>query len=254
MFELDGKVAVVTGGARGIGKGICMSLAKQGAKVVIADLLEEEAQKTATEIEQAGGTALAIKCDITDLESVKVLAIQTRMQLGPVDILVNNAGWDRMMPFMKSEPAFWDKVIAINFKGTLNCIFTMAPDMMEKNSGRIISIASDAGKVGSMGESVYSGAKGAVIAFSKTLARELARNKICVNVVCPGPTDTPLIDDMKQASEFASKVLSNMDKIIPLKRTGKPEDVGSTVAFLASEEAGFITGQVLSVSGGLTMC
>ena len=253
MFELTDKVAIVTGGARGIGKGICAMLAKQGAKVAIADLLMDEGVATAAEIENSGGCAIAVKTDITDLASVQTMVTAVKQKFGPVDVLVNNAGWDRMKPFMKTEPAFWSKVIDINFKGMLNTTYAVAGDMMERNSGKIINIASDAARVGSMGESVYAGAKGAVISFSKTMARELARNKINVNVICPGPTPTPLLDDMKAEDAFADKVLSSMDKIIPLKRMGTADDIAVAVVFFASDEANFITGQVLSVSGGLTM-
>jgi 2-hydroxycyclohexanecarboxyl-CoA dehydrogenase len=254
MFELTGKTAIVTGGARGIGKGISMTLARQGANVVIADLLLDAAQETAAEIMKTGSNAMAVQTDIADLASVKTMVEKAKSEFGKIDILVNNAGWDRMKPFLKTTPDFWDKVININFKGVLNTVYAVAEGMIAQNSGRVINIASDAARVGSMGESVYSGAKGAVLSFSKTLARELARNSVTVNVLCPGPTPTPLLDDMKAEDSFADKVLSSMDKIIPLKRMGTPDDIASAVAFLASDEAGFITGQVLSVSGGLTMC
>lgn len=253
MFELTEKVAVVTGGARGLGRNISMTLARQGAKVVIADLLVEEARKTAQDIVQDGGQATAVTADVTDLNSIKSMLDHVHEVYGLVDVLVNNAGWDKMSPFSETTPAFWDKVIAINYKGVLNCVYAVMGDMVARNSGKIINIASDAGRVGSSGEAVYSGAKGAVIAFSKAMARELARNKINVNVVCPGPSDTPLTEEMKQESALAVKIFASMDKIIPLRRMGTPQDIAGAVVFLASEEAAFITGQVLSVSGGLTM-
>ncbi len=253
MFELTDKVAIVTGGARGIGKGISTLMAKQGARVAIADILEEEAKKTVEEIEKQGGKAMAVKTDITDLEQVKQTVAKVKEEFGPVDILVNNAGWDRITPFIKTTPDLWEKVIAINYKGVINFVYTVIPDMMKRNSGRIISIASDAARVGSTGEAVYSGAKGAVISFSKTMARELARNKITVNVICPGPTPTPLLDEIKESDEFAKKILSGMERYIPLGRLGSPEDIACAVVFFASDEANFITGQTLSVSGGLTM-
>ena len=253
MFELTDKVAIVTGGARGIGRGICEALARQGAKIAISDLLLDEAVAVAADIENAGGRALAVKTDITDLASVQAMVAAVKETFGPVDILVNNAGWDRMKPFMKTTPDFWSRVIDINFKGVLNTTYAVAEDMIHRNAGKIINIASDAARVGSTGEAVYAGAKGAVISSSKTMARELARNKINVNVICPGPTPTPLLDDMKAEDAFAEKVLSGMDKIIPLKRMGTADDIAATVVFFASEEANFITGQVLSVSGGLTM-
>ncbi|RLA99883.1 MAG: 2-hydroxycyclohexanecarboxyl-CoA dehydrogenase [Deltaproteobacteria bacterium] len=253
MFELTDKVAIVTGGARGIGKGISIMMAKQGASVAIADILEEEAKKTVEEIEKQGGKAMAVKTDITDLEQVKQTVAKVKEEFGPVDILVNNAGWDRITPFIKTTPDLWEKVIAINYKGVINFVYTVIPDMMKRNTGRIISIASDAARVGSTGEAVYSGAKGAVISFSKTMARELARNKITVNVICPGPTPTPLLDEIKESDEFAKKILSGMERYIPLGRLGSPEDIACAVVFFASDEANFITGQTLSVSGGLTM-
>ncbi len=253
MFELKDRVAIVTGGARGIGKGISRALAAQGAKVVIADLILEEAEKNVVEIERGGGTSMAVQTDITDLEQVKAMVTRARETYGPVDILVNNAGWDRIELFMKTTPDFWDKIIAINYRGVLNCIYAVVEDMMPRNSGKIISIGSDAGRVGSMGEAVYAGAKGAIIAFSKSLARELARYKINVNVICPGPTPTPMVEEMMEEGEFARKILSSIDKIVPLKRMGTPEDIANAVVFLASDEAAFITGQVLSVSGGLSM-
>ena len=253
MFELTDKVAIVTGGARGIGRGICKVLARQGAKIAISDLLIDEAVAVAVDIENAGVRAIAVKTDVTSLDSVQAMVAGVKETFGPVDILVNNAGWDRMKPFIKTTPDFWSRVIDINYKGVLNTTYAVAEDMMHRNAGKIINIASDAARVGSMGESVYAGAKGAVIAFSKTMARELARNKINVNVICPGPTPTPLLDDMKAEDAFAEKVLSGMDRIIPLKRMGTSDDIAAAVVFFASEEANFITGQVLSVSGGLTM-
>lgn len=253
MYELTGKIAIITGGSRGIGKGIATVMAKQGARIVIADLLKEEAEKTAAEIESNGGKAMAIKTDICNFDEVKAMVARAKEHFGSVDILVNNAGWDRMIPFHKTDPELWNKIIDINYKGTLNCVFCAMEEMKNNNYGKIISIASDAGRVGSSGEAVYSGTKGAVIAFSKAMARELAKTKINVNVVCPGPTNTPLVKEMKDDSEFNNKVLSGMERIIPLKRMGVPEDIAYAVTFLASKEADFITGQVISVSGGLTM-
>ena len=253
MFELTNKTALVTGGAQGIGKAISVALAQQGANVAIADIDEAVAKQTADLINKGFGRAMAVQADITDIVKVKKAVTEIKEQFGPVDILVNNAGWDRMIPFVKTTPEFWDKVIDINYKGVLNCVYSVIPDMIEKNHGKIINIGSDAARVGSSGEAVYAGAKAAIIAFSKSLAREVARNQITVNVICPGPTDTPLTQQMKQESEFATKVLSKMDKIIPLGRTGTPEEIGAAVVFLASKEADFITGQTLSVSGGLTM-
>lgn len=253
MFALKGKTALITGGAQGIGKGISSILAAQGAQVAIGDIDLQIAEATATAINAAGGKVMAAQCDVTDLESVQRAVAAIKERFGPIDILVNNAGWDRMIPFVKTTPDFWNKVIDVNYKGVLNCVYAVIQDMIDANGGKIINIGSDAARVGSMGEAVYAGAKGAVISFSKSLAREVARNQITVNVVCPGPTGTPMTEQMQAESDFAKKVLSKMDKIIPLNRMGTPEDIASAVAFLASDEAGFITGQTLSVSGGLTM-
>jgi 2-hydroxycyclohexanecarboxyl-CoA dehydrogenase len=244
---------MVTGGAQGIGKAISTALARQGARVAIADIDGTAAGKTVDELKQQSLAAMAVQTDITDLEKVKQSVTKVKEEFGSIDVLVNNAGWDRMIPFIDTKPDFWDKVIDINYKGVLNCVYAVIHEMIEKNSGKIINISSDAARVGSTGEAVYAGAKGAVISFSKSLAREVARNQITVNVICPGPTDTPLTQQMQAESEFAQKVLSKMDKVIPLKRTGTPEEIAAAVVFFASKEADFITGQTLSVSGGLTM-
>ena len=253
MFELNGKASIVTGGARGIGKGIALALAKQGSDVAVVDLLIDEASATASEIEKLGKKAIAIKCDVTKKEDVDQTVKKALDTFGKVDILVNNVGWDNIVFFTKTTPDFWDKVIDINYKGVLNCTRAVLDHMIERNYGRIINIGSDAGRVGSLGESVYAGTKGAVIAFGKTMARELARNKVTVNCVCPGPTLTPLTEGMMKEGGLAAKVMPSMHNIIPLGRLGTPEDIGAAVAFLASDEAEFITGQTLSVSGGLNM-
>ncbi|MCF8035459.1 MAG: 3-oxoacyl-ACP reductase FabG [Desulfobacteraceae bacterium] len=253
MFELKDKTIMVTGGAQGIGKAISTALAGQGAKVAIADIDETAAAQTADELSQQNHKVMAVQTDITDPDKVKQSVARVKEAFGGIDVLVNNAGWDRMIPFVDTTPDFWDKVIDINYKGVLNCVYAVIHDMIDKNGGKIINISSDAARVGSSGEAVYAGAKGAVISFSKSLAREVARNQITVNVICPGPTDTPLTQQMQAESEFAQKVLSKMDKVIPLRRTGTPEEIAAAVVFFASKEADFITGQTLSVSGGLTM-
>jgi 2-hydroxycyclohexanecarboxyl-CoA dehydrogenase len=171
-------------------------------------------------------------------------------ELGPIDILVNNAGWDVLQPFVETTPELWDKIIAINYRGVLNCCKAIAPRMQARGGGKIVSISSDAARVGSTGEAVYAGCKAAIIGFSKTLARELARNRINVNVVCPGPTETALLKDAMAGRE---KVLESMARGIPLRRIGQPDDLAGAVAFFASPDSDFVTGQVLSVSGGLTM-
>ncbi|MBI4209762.1 MAG: SDR family oxidoreductase [Deltaproteobacteria bacterium] len=252
-MKLDGKVAVVTGGAQGIGKGIALKLAERGAEVVIADCNESIAEQTALEIGKIGRRAIVCKTDVSDDSQCQTLAARALEAFGQIDILVNNAGWDRFEFFVDNSPDTWDRLLGINLKGPIYCAHTILKTaMIPNNGGRIINIASDAGRVGSMGEVVYSATKGGVIAFSKALAREVARYHVTVNVICPGPTETALLGEMKK-SERGAKVMAAIEKSIPLGRTGTPQDIASAVAFLASDEASFITGQVLSVSGGLTM-
>lgn len=247
MRGLAGKVALVTGAARGIGFALAKRLAEEGAKVAIADLDGEGAAKAAAAI---GGGAIGVRVDVTSTESVRAGVAEVASKLGTVDVLVNNAGWDKVEPFVKSEESTWDRVLAINLKGPIACAHAVLPGMIERGSGKIVSIASDAGRVGSTGEAVYSGAKAGIIGFSKTLAREVARYGINVNVVCPGPTNTPLLQEIAGGNE---KLVGALAKAIPFGRLGEPEDLAGAVAFLASDDAGFITGQTLSVSGGLTM-
>jgi 2-hydroxycyclohexanecarboxyl-CoA dehydrogenase len=247
------RVALVTGGARGIGRSIALALAADGRAVAVADLLEEQAFGVVGEIEAAGGRALAVRCDVTDSASVRDAVERITAELGPIDVLVNNAGWDELKPFLDTDEAFWDKVIEINYKGALRTTHAVLPGMVERGWGRIVNLGSDAGRVGSSLEAVYSGAKGGIIAFTKTIARESARRGVTANTVCPGPTDTPLVQGIVDAAPNAEKVIGAMTSAVAMKRLGKPEEVAAAVAFLASEQAGFITGQTLSVSGGLTM-
>ena len=251
-MRITHKVALVTGGSRGIGRAISRRLAEEGARVAIADILEDEARQTATEIVAAGGQALAVTTDVTQLDQVRACVQHVTDTWGPVDILVNNAGWDRIEPFVESSPETWDKVIAINLRGPINLCHTVAPQMIERKQGKIISISSDAGRVGSTGEAVYSACKAGIIGFSKTLARELARSQVNVNVVCPGPTDTALLQQVTQG-ERGARVIEAMTRAVPFRRLGQPEEIANAVAFFASPAADFVTGQVLSVSGGLTM-
>ena len=250
IVRLSGKVAIVTGAAQGIGRAIATRLAAEGAKVAICDINEAVASQTAAEITAAGNQACAVRLDVTSLESAMAAVERVEREVGPIDILVNNAGWDKLEPFVESAPETWDRVIAINFRGVIHCCKAVAPRMQARGHGKIVSIASDAGRVGSMGEAVYSGCKGAIIAFSKTLARELARNNINVNVVCPGPTETALLQGVMATQP---KVLDAMKRGIPMRRLGKPEDLAGAVAFFASADADYATGQVVSISGGLTM-
>jgi 2-hydroxycyclohexanecarboxyl-CoA dehydrogenase len=249
----DGRVAFVTGGARGIGQAIATGLAEDGLAVVIADLRRSEAQDTAESILQSGGRALAVELDVTDPASVTGGVQAARAEFGQIDVLVNCAGWDELMPFLDTDEAFWDRVIEINFKGALRLTQALLPEMIERRWGRIISIGSDAGRVGSSLEAVYSGAKGGLIAFTKTVAREVARSSVTVNVVCPGPTDTPFLQETADKHENADAVLASMAKSVPMKRLARPEEIAAAVRFFADQSAGYITGQTLSVSGGLTM-
>ena len=251
-MRIKDKVALVTGGSRGIGRAICLRLAEEGAKVAIADVLEDEALKTADNILAAGGQAQVVKTDVTQLDQVQACVRQVTDSWGPIDVLVNNAGWDKIEPFLNSAPETWEKVIAINLRGPINFCHTVAAQMAERGQGKIISISSDAGRVGSTGEAVYSACKAGIIGFSKTLARELARAKINVNVICPGPTDTALLQQVS-SGEKGAKIISAMTRAVPFRRLGQPEEIANAVAFFASPDADFVTGQVLSVSGGLTM-
>lgn len=253
MRGLQGKTVIVTGAASGIGREIAKRLADEGCIVAVFDINEAGAQETAAAIDRAGGRAHVHAVDITDRASVGQAVKEFEAQAGPPNILVNNAGWDLPMPFIDSDTAFWDKVIGINLYGPLNLHHAVLPRMMDNGGGRIINISSDAGRVGSSGEAVYSACKGGIIAFSKTLAREVARKGVQVNTICPGPTDTPLFDEFKAVSGDGAKIAEGLARAIPMKRLGVPSDYPGLVAFLASEDAAFITGQTISVSGGLTM-
>jgi 2-hydroxycyclohexanecarboxyl-CoA dehydrogenase len=245
------RVALVTGGARGIGRTICLDLAAAGRSVAVGDIRADEASETAAAIEGNGGRAVAVELDVTESASVGAGVRRAEEALGPIEIVVNNAGWDELRPFLETEEQFWDRVIEINFKGCLRVTREVLPGMVERRFGRVVNIGSDAGRVGSSLEAVYSGAKGGVIAFTKTVAREVARSSVTANTVCPGPTRTPMLEAMAQ--EGGEKLVDSLTRAVPMRRLGQPEDVAAAVTFLASERAGFITGQTLSVSGGLTM-
>ena len=253
MRGLKDKVVIVTGGAAGIGAALCRRFGAEGAAVAVFDLDGGGADQVAAELRAAGGKARACAVDISDRERVDAEVTETEQELGPIDVLVNNAGWDRAGPFLDTDAALWQKIIAINLMGPLNMHHAVLKGMNARGRGRVVNISSDAGRVGSSGESVYSACKGGIIAFSKTMARELARKQININVVCPGPTDTALFRDFAGEGESGQKLKGALAKAIPFGRLGQPDDVVGAVCFLASDEAAFITGQVLSVSGGLTM-
>ena len=243
MKGLSGKTVLVTGGGGAIGSAICRRFAESGSKVLVADKDRKTAEGTAG---QVGGRAVVF--DISDYGAAKKL-----LEKEPIDVLVNNAGWDRFQNFLDTRPEEWEQLIDINLRGPLNMHHIVAPGMAARGWGRIVNIASDAARVGSSGEGVYSACKGGIVAFSKTLARELARKGVTVNVVCPGPTDTPILRGFLGEGESGQKVHDALVRAIPMKRVGQPADIPGIVCFLASDEAGYITGQVISVSGGLTM-
>jgi 2-hydroxycyclohexanecarboxyl-CoA dehydrogenase len=247
----DRDVAVVTGGAGAIGAAVCRRLAAAGRIVVIVDLDAAAAQDVAGTLDGDGHTGVGL--DVADTEAVAAAMGKVAADIGAVATLINVAGWDRFVPFVDTTPEFWDRVIDINYRGTLNTVHAVLPGMIERQRGRIVSVASDAARVGSSLESIYAGAKGAVISFSKSVAREVARYGITVNVVCPGPTDTPLIRAMADELGSGERFVDALTKAIPMRRLATADDVAPAIVFLASDEAGFITGQTLSVSGGLTM-
>ena len=231
MKGLKGKTAIVTGGAAGIGAAIVERFKAEGTRVVVFDLNGDP------------------KVDITDYEAVKKAVAAA----GPVDILVNNAGWDMFKPFLKTDPAFWQKIVSINLMGALNLLHNVLPGMVERGGGKVVSIASDAGRVGSSGEAVYSACKGGIIAITKTLARELASKGVRLNTVCPGLTETNMLTEFMKGAGNPDKLAEAYRRAVPIGRLGKPEDIPGAGLFLSSDDANFITGQTLSVSGGLTM-
>ncbi len=244
---LEGKKAFITGGASGIGKSIVKFFVQNGATVFFIDINEKEGNKTA---EETG--AFFFKADVSSYDDVKKAVSSAIDKMGWIDTLINNAGWDKILFFLDSGPELWRKIIEINYIGVLNTCHIILPHMRERKGGSIVNISSDAGRVGSTGEAVYSGAKSAVIAFSKAIAREHARDNIRVNVVCPGPTETQLLEEIK-SSPLGQKIISSIERIIPLGRIAKPDDIAPIVGFLSSDLSSYITGQVISVNGGLNM-
>ncbi|MET7452944.1 glucose 1-dehydrogenase [Streptomyces sp. NPDC005574] len=245
------KVALVTGAGRGIGEAIAGALAAGGASVAVCDVDAEAAGKVAARLtERYGVRATGVGADISDGAAVRAAVARVEAELGPVDILVNNAAVDVIGRFVDSDEQTWDRIIAVNLRGTITVTRAVLDSMIERGGGRVVHIASDAGRVGSSGEVVYSATKGGVIAFGKALAREVARHGITVNTVCPGPTDTALLG---QVADYSQKMYDATVRAIPLRRVARPTEIADVVAFLASDNAAYVTGQTLSVSGGLTM-
>jgi 2-hydroxycyclohexanecarboxyl-CoA dehydrogenase len=247
--ELESKTFVVTGGASGIGRATSLQLAREGAQVVIGDIDRRGGE--AVVAEAAEGTIAFVPVDLSEPASISAFADMVLKSTPTINGLVNTAGWDQVEPFMDNKPELWDRLIAINLLGGIRLTRAFLPSMIEARHGKIVNISSDAGRVGSTGEAVYSAAKGGIIAFTKTLAREMARYRINVNCVCPGPTDTPLLHS--QTSDWAMKIKDGMLRAIPFRRLGKPEEMADAIQFFLSERSAYVTGQVLSVSGGLTM-
>jgi 2-hydroxycyclohexanecarboxyl-CoA dehydrogenase len=252
MRGLKDRTVLVTGGANGIGAAICRRLAEEGCIVGILDLDAAAGEKLAGEIGAGGARATFHAVDISDYDAVKHAVESFEAASGSVAFLVNNAGWDRAANFLDTTPEFWRKVIAINLYGPLNMSHVVLRGMAARGFGRVVNIASDAGRVGSSGEAVYSACKGGVIAFSKTVARELVGKGVIVNTLCPGPTDTAILRSFLEGPD-GSKIADALKRAIPMRRFGAPEDYPGLVAFLLSDDAAYITGQTISVSGGLTM-
>lgn len=253
MKGLKSRNVIVTGAADGIGRAIALRLGEEGCTVAILDLNETGGAAVAAAIREAGGKAFSYRTDISDYTQVEsAVARFTQDAGGPIHYLVNNAGWDKAVSFLESDRPLWDKVIAINLYGPLNLHHIVVRQMAEAGFGRVVNIASDAGRVGSSGEAVYSACKGGIISFTKTLARELVARDVHLNCVCPGPTDTAILRSFFDGDQ-GTKIVEGLKRAIPMRRLGSPDDYPGIVAFLLSDDAGYMTGQVVSVSGGLTM-
>lgn len=244
------KVAFVTGAGSGIGREIAIILGERDMNIIVADINRANAEETVSILKQHGAEGVAVYCDVTTLESVKEAVSETLTHYDSIDVLVNNAGWDKVEPFLESNPSTWKRIVDINLMGQIHTCKEILPVMVENKNGKVINIASDSARVGSSGEAVYSAAKGGVVALTKTLAREMARHKINVNCIAPGPSDTPLFAEIGSYNQGITKAL---EKAIPFRRLAKPTDIANAVGYFASEDANYVTGQTLSVNGGLTM-
>lgn len=258
MLRFSDKNVLITGAAGGIGSALVNRFIEEGARVIASDINAaglDVLKQGITQDSQSGNSSLleTLSLDITQREQVATAISELWARIGPIDALVNNAGWDIPVQFIDSDPAVWEKLISINLNGPLNLQHAVVPKMVEQGAGKVVNIASDAGRVGSSGEAVYSACKGGIIAFSKSLAREVARANVQVNVVCPGPTETELLKSFAGEGEYGQKIYDGLKRAIPMRRLGQPEDLAGAVSFLASHDADFITGQTISVSGGLTM-
>jgi 2-hydroxycyclohexanecarboxyl-CoA dehydrogenase len=253
MRGLSDRVVIVTGAGGGIGSATAHRFAEEGALVGVLDRDPATADATAAAISGAGGRALAVPCDITELDAVQSAVERVEGQLGPVDILVNNAGWDIFRPFLQTVPEEWQRLIDVNLVGVLNMHYAVLPGMVARACGRVVNVASDAARVGSSGEAVYAACKAGITGLTKTLAREHARDGITLNVVCPGPTDTNLFAGFLEGAGNPEKLRAAFERSVPLGRIGRPDDLPGAICFLSSDDAAFVTGQTISVSGGLTM-
>ena len=253
MGRFEGRTIIVTGGGGGIGGAAGAAFAAEGGAVAVLDRAHDAAEARATHITESGGRAIAVACDITERSAVDAAVARITDELGPIDVLVNNAGWDLFVPFLDTEPDDWSRLIDVNLVGALHMLHAVLPAMVERGSGRVVNVSSDAARVGSSGEAVYAACKAGLVALSKTLAREHSRHGITFNVVCPGPTDTVLLATVTDAAANPEKLREAFRRSIPMGRLGEPDDLAGAILFFASDAAAFVTGQVLSVSGGLTM-
>jgi 2-hydroxycyclohexanecarboxyl-CoA dehydrogenase len=247
-MRLEGRVALVTGGASGIGAATCRRLAAEGARVAVTDLDAEGARELASELDGAG-----LELDVRSGDSIRAALEAAEAELGPLAVLVNNAGYDEFGWFGQSTEDLWDRVLAVNLRGVLAVTHAALPGMQERGYGRIVNVASEAGRVGSAGSAAYSAAKAGVIGFTKTLAQESARFGITVNAVAPGPIETPLLMGARQLGDLGERIIEGMVTKTVMRRLGTPEEVAAAITFLASDDASYVTGQTLGVSGGLAM-